>query len=126
MDTATQNKIRKTLSTIHAKNQQAFKDKAVFTDRPHLKIDAAHCGELARAAAKRTLAYGGYAEVWKIEGQDHAFAVIGRPPEQSTVDFKTWKDIWIVDPWAEVTCKAPDYIQATIKNMKSGPAKAGS
>ena len=44
--------------------------------------------------------------------------MIGRPPEQSTVDFKTWKDIWIVAPWAEVTCKAPDYIQATIKNMK--------
>lgn len=44
MDTATQNKIRKTLSTIHAKNQQAFKDKAVFADRPHLKIDAATAG----------------------------------------------------------------------------------
>lgn len=118
MDTATRNKIRKTLKTIRAKSRRAFEDKAIFADLPHLKIDAAHCGELARATAKRTLAYGGYAEVWEIEGQDHAFAVIGRPPEQSTVDFKTWKGIWIVDLWAEVTCKAPDYIQAIIKNMK--------
>lgn len=123
MDTATQNKIRKTLSTIHAKNQQAFKDKAVFADRPHLKIDAAHCGELARATAKRTLAYGGNAEVWKLKGQDHAFAVIGCPPEQFTVDFKTWKGIWIIDPWAKIVCKAPEYVDKLKDKMERWTSK---
>lgn len=115
---ATQANIRKNLRTIRTKSEQALKAGATFADLPHLKIDAANCGELAKATAKRALAYGGHAEVWKLAGQDHAFAVIGCPPEQSTVDFKTWKGIWIVDLWANVTCKASDYTQAVIKRMK--------
>lgn len=36
--------------------------------------------------------------------------MIGCPPEQFTVDFKTWKGIWIIDPWAKIVCKAPEYV----------------
>ena len=107
-----------TLNALRAKNEQARKSGALFISPTTLKVDAANCGELARAAAKRTLAYGGHAEVWKFLKQNHAFVVIGQPPEKSTVDFKTWKGVWIVDPWANIVCEAADYVQVINKKMK--------
>lgn len=107
----------RTLKAVRAQNQQSLNTGKFFGNPETLKIDAANCGELARAAAKRALAYGAHAEVWRFVGQDHAFTVIGRPPEKSTVDFKNWKDLWIVDPWANIACKASDYVQAISRKM---------
>lgn len=113
-----------TLRAIRANNRQAREVGRIYGNPQTLKIDVANCGDLARAAAKRTIAHGGHAEVWEFQEQDHAFAVIGHPPENSTVNFKTWKDVWVVDPWANIVCKAPDYIQAINQKMHKW-AKAG-
>jgi hypothetical protein len=93
-----------------------------------LVIPAANCGELARIAARRAIEKGGYAEVWDFGPlTDHEFTVIGRPartgnpPVQETTSttFANWQDAWIVDPWANISCPAPQYIgQLTAKMAK--------
>lgn len=50
------------------------------------------------------------------------FTVIGGPDsavERATVDFAEpeWKDAWIVDPWAGITCEAKDYTRMFERRM---------
>lgn len=78
-----------------------------------LKFGAGNCGEMAEAAAQIIKKSGGDAKTWYVHGGDHAFTVVGGPASagKSTVDFSEaeWKDAWIVDPWAEISCKASEY-----------------
>jgi len=83
-----------------------------------LVIDAANCGELARASAKMAVEKGMHGEVWRLDDDDHAFAVIGKPPTGETADFAGWKGVWIVDPWLGVEAKATDYIQKANEKMR--------
>ena len=103
------------LGNIRSRNSQAIKLKQSVTDSSPLKIDVGNCGELANAAAKKAIEYGGHAERWCFPKDDHAFTIIGKPPESVTTDFKTWIDCWIVDPWANIVCKAPEYV-SILKN----------
>jgi hypothetical protein len=83
-----------------------------------LSIPAGNCGELSRIVAKRTIERGGYAEVWTFDDTDHAFAVIGHPPNPTTTSFSNWKDTWIVDQWANIVCPATQYIDRFVEKMK--------
>ena len=78
-----------------------------------LKFGAGNCGEMAAAATHIIKDSAGKARTWYIPGGDHAFTVVGGPPSPSkgTVNFSEpeWKDAWIVDPWADISCKASDY-----------------
>lgn len=82
-----------------------------------LVIEAANCTELASAAAKLATDKGMHAEVWAFSEADHAFAVIGKPPSDTSIDFAGWKDVWIVDPWMNIACKAPEYTKKATEKM---------
>jgi hypothetical protein len=74
-------------------------------------MDAGNCGELSSALARSVLDKGGYAEVWMLGGDEHAFTVIGKPPTMSTYvkNMSDWKNVWIGDPWANIFVEAPEY-----------------
>ena len=110
--------LRVAVNALRSKITADAKSGITYPNGPVLNMDAGNCGELSKAAAKTAHAYGGYAEVWHFQKADHAFAVIGHPPEENTVDFKTWKDVWIVDPWTNITCEATDYMQALTEKLK--------
>lgn len=105
------------LHQIRLQNSQALISKKTVTTPSPLRIDTGNCGELASASAKLTIENGGYAEKWEFAEDDHAFTVIGKPPEVTTVDFKTWIGCWVVDPWANIVCEAPEYVSAFNKKM---------
>ncbi|WP_103734290.1 hypothetical protein [Pseudomonas sp. GZJR-8] len=86
-----------------------------------LKFGAGNCGEMAEAATQIIKKSGGSAETWYVHGGDHAFTVVGGPASagKSTVNFAEaeWKDAWIVDPWADISCKASNYTALLEKKM---------
>ncbi len=86
-----------------------------------LKFGAGNCGEMAEAAGEIIKKSGGHAQTWFVDGGDHVFTVVGGPSAvgKSSVDFSEteWKDAWIVDPWADISCKASEYIGALGKKM---------
>jgi hypothetical protein len=92
-----------------------------------LKYGAGNCGEMAEASAEIIRKSGGTARTWYVDGGDHAFTVVGGPPAvgKSTVDFSEaeWKDAWIVDPWADISCKASEYTGELKKKMAEWAAK---
>ena len=93
-----------------------------------LKFGAGNCGEMADAAAAVINKSGGYAQTWHVHGGDHAFVVVGGPTSvtgTSTVNFSEaqWKDAWIVDPWAEISCPASAYTGRLKKNMADWDSK---
>lgn len=109
--------IRLYLNQMHTCNDQRETLKKIAIESSPLIIEAGNCYELAMVAAKEAIKYGAHAEKWRFCEYDHAFTVIGKPPEGVTVDFKTWKDCYIVDPWANIVCKAPEYLRAYKKKM---------
>jgi len=107
------------IGEIRAQFSANIRSGVVVPPSDELVIPAGNCGELARIAAKRTIEKGGYAEVWKFDDDaDHAFAVIGHSPKNTSRSFSSWKDVWIVDPWANIVCPAPKYIDKLIKKME--------
>ena len=92
-----------------------------------LKSGAGNCGEMAMLAEDIIKKSGGNAQTWYVEGGDHVFTVIGGPASgaKATVDFSQaeWKDAWIVDPWAEISCKASEYTELVKKKMAEWDAK---
>lgn len=92
-----------------------------------LKFGAGNCGELADAAAQIIKKSGGRAQPFYVHEGDHAFTVVGGPTSasSSTVDFShaKWKDAWIVDPWADISCKASEYTGLLKKKMAEWDAK---
>ncbi|WP_168233086.1 hypothetical protein [Pseudomonas veronii] len=86
-----------------------------------LKFGAGNCHEMAESAAQIIKKSGGTAQAWYVEGGDHVFTVVGGPPSagKSTVNFShaEWKDAWIVDPWADISCKASEYTERLRKKM---------
>lgn len=84
-----------------------------------LKAGAGNCDQMARAAAEIIKESGGDASVWAMQG--HVFTVVGAPTglDARTIDFKEpkWADAWIVDPWAEIECKASDYVDHLKRKM---------
>ncbi len=98
------------LNNIQALNSLAEKFKISITDSSPLKIETGNCGELASAAAKKAIEHGAHVEKWHIPKYDHSFTVVGKPPERVTTDFETWTDCWIIDPWSNIVCKAPEYV----------------
>ena len=107
-----------TLNVIRQQNRTNVLTEVEPLIQKKLVIDAANCGELARATAKLATERGVHAEVWRYDRDDHAFAVIGKPPDGATVDFANWKDVWIVDPWTGVASEAPNYIEDVSKRMR--------
>lgn len=92
-----------------------------------LKFGAGNCGEMAETATQVIKRSGGRAESWHVNGGDHVFTLVGGPTcaGQSTVDFSQaeWKDAWIVDPWADISCKASEYIGLLKDKMSEWSAK---
>ena len=86
-----------------------------------LQFGAGNCGEMAEAAEQIIKKTGGNAQSWYVDGGDHVFTVVGGPSSagRSTIDFSEpeWKDAWIVDPWAEISCKASDYTRLLVNKM---------
>jgi len=77
-----------------------------------LKTGAGNCDHMAYVACFIINANGGTASLWKTKG--HVFTVSGVPKgtSQSTIDFSepAFKDAWVVDPWADVICRANEYV----------------
>ena len=84
-----------------------------------LKTGAGNCDQMARAAAEIIKESGGDASVWAMQG--HVFTVVGAPTglDARTIDFKEpkWADAWVVDPWAQIECKASDYVDRLKRKM---------
>ncbi|MGE8150022.1 hypothetical protein ACQKP5_02090 [Pseudomonas vancouverensis] len=78
-----------------------------------LRTGAGNCDQMAWAAAKIIEASGGTATIWNMPGA-HTFTLVGVPrgTATKTINFSepVFKDAWIVDPWAEISCKASEYI----------------
>jgi hypothetical protein len=78
-----------------------------------LRTGAGNCDQMAWAAKKIITESGGTAETWHMPGA-HAFTVVGVPrgTVAKTVDFSepAFKDAWVVDPWAEISCPANMYV----------------
>lgn len=111
------------LNNIRALNSLAEKLKISITDSSPLIIRAGNCGELASAAAKKAIEHGAHVEKWHIPKYDHSFTVVGKPPERVTTDFETWTDCWIIDPWSNIVCKAPKYVEMLKKKMERWTSK---
>lgn len=95
---------------------------AVEKSSDELRIEAANCGDLSQISAKLAMEAGVNAEQWSIEGADHSFTVIGKPPPGPTVDFSNWEGIWIIDPWANIVCPAKRYVPKLLERMKKWQA----
>ncbi|WAT26942.1 hypothetical protein [Pseudomonas sp. GXZC] len=84
-----------------------------------LKTGAGNCDQMARAAAEIIKESGGDASVWAMSG--HVFTVVGAPTglNARTIDFSEpkWANAWIVDPWAEIECKASEYVTRLKQKM---------
>ena len=78
-----------------------------------LKTGAGNCDQMAYASAKIIEENGGKARVMGMPDK-HSFTVVGETfPSTKTVDFSEpeYKNLWISDPWAEISCPAPEYIK---------------
>ncbi|MCK8663470.1 hypothetical protein M1M11_01005 [Pseudomonas azerbaijanoccidens] len=77
-----------------------------------LRTGAGNCDQMAWAAKKIIEESGGIAQTWNMPGA-HTFTLVGVPPGTvtHTVDFSepAFTDAWVVDPWAEISCKATEY-----------------
>ncbi|SDR08769.1 hypothetical protein SAMN04490186_3290 [Pseudomonas grimontii] len=96
-------------------------DKSIKMDQI-LTTGAGNCGEMAQITSYIIKQSGGEAKIWSTAQEGHVFTVIGGPDsavERATVDFAEpeWKDAWIVDPWAGITCKAKDYTRMFERRM---------
>jgi hypothetical protein len=79
-----------------------------------LKAGSGNCDQMAGAAAAIVKEQGGNAAVWQMPG--HIFALVGGPRRgftSTTYDFSEsiFRDAWVADPWAGITCKAIEYKQ---------------
>lgn len=78
-----------------------------------LRTGAGNCDQMAWAAKKIIDESGGTAVIWGMPGA-HTFTLVGVPrgTVTKTVDFSepAFKDAWVVDPWAEISCPASEYI----------------
>lgn len=92
-----------------------------------LKSGAGNCGEMALLSGDIIEKSGGKAQQWYVAGGDHVFTVVGGPASagKATVDFSQaeWKDAWIVDPWADISCKASEYTELVKNKMAEWDAK---
>ncbi|RMP86404.1 hypothetical protein ALQ17_05311 [Pseudomonas fluorescens] len=92
-----------------------------------VKSGAGNCGEMALLSGDIIEKSGGKAKQWYVKEGDHVFTVVGGPASggKATVDFSQseWKDAWIVDPWAEISCKASEYTELVKKKMAEWDAK---
>lgn len=96
-------------------------DKSIKMDQI-LTSGAGNCGEMAQVTSYIIKQSGGEAKIWSTAQEGHVFTVIGGPDsavERATVDFAEpeWKDAWIVDPWAGITCEAKDYTRMFERRM---------
>lgn len=84
-----------------------------------LKTGAGNCDQMANVAAEIINKSGGDASVWGMSG--HVFTVVGAPsgPSAKTIDFSEpqWADAWVVDPWAQIECKASEYVAQLKQKM---------
>ncbi|MBV4482100.1 dermonecrotic toxin domain-containing protein [Pseudomonas khavaziana] len=92
-----------------------------------MKTGAGNCGEMAILAHDILTKSGARAAEWHV-GDAHAFAVVGGPTGdvKPTVDFSepSWANAWVVDPWADIACPAPEYM-AQLKATMAKWDKAG-
>lgn len=69
---------------------------------------------MAYVSFRVAIANGGTASLWKMEGA-HTFTVIGIPmgTHHSTIDFSEpeYRNAWVVDPWADISCAASEYME---------------
>lgn len=78
-----------------------------------LRTGAGNCDQMAWAAKKIITESQGTAEIWNMPGA-HTFTLVGVPrgTVAKTVDFSEpeFKDAWVVDPWADISCPASEYM----------------
>jgi hypothetical protein len=85
------------------------------------QLSIGNCQELALMAMHHVLISQSKAtaEVYHIEGGDHAFLVIGRKKESKPHEPETWgEDAYICDPWSNSVYPATEYLTKT-KNFFS-------
>lgn len=77
-----------------------------------IKSGAGNCGEMSILSADLINKSGGRAYRWEA-GDAHALTIVGGPSTRPrpTIDFSEpeWADAWVVDPWANITCRASEY-----------------
>lgn len=75
------------------------------------KFSIGNCYELALMALDYVIqeAPGINAEVFRIEGGDHRFLVVGRKKDSNPSEPNTWGDAYICDPWANKVYPAKEY-----------------
>ncbi len=87
-----------------------------------LKTGAGNCDQMAWAAKKIIEESGGTAEIWNMPGA-HTFTLVGLPRGTipKTVDFSepAFDPIWVVDPWAGISCPASEYMTKLEAQMNS-------
>lgn len=95
-------------------------------DPGELKIDAGNCIHLAITAVREAHKLGANSEVWAftLSGKEnrynipHCFALVGAPKEASLINFDHCQDIWVIDPWANIVCEAPEYLRQLNEKME--------
>ena len=88
-----------------------------------IKTGAGNCDQMALVSHEIVRISGGTASLWGMPGA-HSFLVVGVPrpgPVPSTIGFTepAFKDAWIVDPWADISCPAKDYMKTFEDKMSA-------
>lgn len=114
--------VRKALQELTSENVNKHQQK----DLGELKIDAGNCIHLATTAVREANKLGANSEVWAftLAGKEnrhilpHCFALVGTPKEASLINFDHCQGIWVIDPWANIVCEAPEYLRQLNEKME--------
>ncbi|WP_416414611.1 hypothetical protein [Pantoea sp. App145] len=85
-----------------------------------MKLGAGNCGEMSGIADQIINQSGGYSRQYQVDKKGtHAFTLVGKPSPyaKDSIHFSDYDNCWVVDPWANIVCKASEYTETFIKKM---------
>ncbi|ORM89863.1 hypothetical protein HA50_25040 [Pantoea cypripedii] len=85
-----------------------------------MKLGAGNCGEMSGIADQIINKSGGYSRQYQVDKKGtHAFTLVGKPSPyaKDSIHFSDYDNCWVVDPWANIVCKASEYTETFIKKM---------
>jgi len=84
-----------------------------------MKFGMGNCDEMAGIAEQIINTSGGYARRYGT-ARLHTFTLVGHPPKSAkeNVHFSDFGKCWVVDPWANITCKASEYTKKFKEKME--------
>ncbi|MEG3129256.1 hypothetical protein SC171_11230 [Pantoea cypripedii] len=86
---------------------------------PAMKTGMGNCDEMSGIAEQIINNSGGHARKYNMPGK-HVFTLVGKVPAGATdnVHFSDYGKCWIVDPWANIACKASEYTEKFKEKME--------